>query len=93
MRAWLAAAARASHGWCPEFDERHNAAEQVHEHVTTLLMRVGGGKRHHLDDRHHAAILVRQDVAVHDVLSREIDEAVCGWAEPAPAGRRGWRLR
>src|SRR5258708_250098 len=38
-------------------------------------MRVWGRKWNHLDDRHHAAILVRQDVAVNHVLTGVVDEA------------------
>ena len=34
----------------------------------------GGGEWNHLYDRHHAAVLVRQDVAVHYVPPREVDE-------------------
>src|ERR671939_660592 len=35
----------------------------------SLLMRVGGSVRYDLDHRHHAAILMRQDVAMEHILA------------------------
>src|SRR3954452_17071178 len=43
--------------------------------TTCLLMRIGRRERHDLHDRHHAAILVREDMTVQHVLAGVVDEA------------------
>src|SRR5665647_440399 len=54
---------------------RSKSGATASKSCAALVVRINGLVRHDLDNVHHAAVLVREDVAVDDVEPAVIDEA------------------